>query len=194
MQRSIYALVCSHRLTLYLLLSSLLNLPIAAAPVTRIDGRFLATAYAQSGITASGVHTQNHVVAADPDILPVGSIIKIRHAGRYSGEYVVADTGEKVLGRHLDIYVPSVRECKKFGKRHVRIKVVSLGAGTHEDTKQAVEVVKHDVQKDVSKGVVGNAANEADWRKQGGPVAAAVGATPTQSATPKSPASSEGPP
>src|SRR5581483_11566044 len=80
-----------------------------------VNGTFIATAYSQQGITASGQHTHRHVVAADPAILPIGSRIKIRKAGRYSGEYVVADTGLKVEGRKLDIYMPSTELCKKFG-------------------------------------------------------------------------------
>src|SRR3954449_9306241 len=83
-----------------------------AAPVP--NGTYRATAYAQSGVTASGELTHRHVVAADPDVLPIGSRIKIRRAGRYSGEYVVADTGAKIQGRRLDIYMPSEAACKKF--------------------------------------------------------------------------------
>ncbi len=68
------------------------------------NGSYVATAYAVSGITASGEWTHRHVVAADPDVIPIGSRIKIRRAGRYSGEYVVADTGAKIQGRKLDIF------------------------------------------------------------------------------------------
>ncbi len=96
----------------------------------------------------------------------MGSVIKIKHAGRYSGEYVVADTGEKIVGRKLDIYIPSTVEAKKFGKKRVSVKVVQLGNGTHEDAKEAVQQVRKDVKDDVSKGVVGNAATEADRVKQ----------------------------
>ena len=127
------------------------------------NGKYLATAYNQRGLTASGVPAQSHVVAADPDILPIGTRIKIRHAGRYSGEYVVADTGEKIEGRHVDIFIPNQAACRKFGKKTVRIQVVQLGAGTREDTKQAQHAVKEDVKQDLAKKVVGNAATEADW-------------------------------
>jgi 3D (Asp-Asp-Asp) domain-containing protein len=101
------------------------------------NGRYVATAYSQSGITASGVPTERHIVAADPSILPIGSRIRIRHAGRYSGEYVVADTGEKIDGRRLDIYIPSAAACRKFGRKTVRVRVIQIGDGTHDSTKQA---------------------------------------------------------
>jgi len=149
------------------------------APKPNLNGRYIATAYSQTGTTKSGLYTHDHVIAADPTILPVGSRIKVRHAGRYSGEYVVADTGQKIVGRKLDIYIPNTKECMRFGKRRVKVTVIELGDGTHEGTKQADEAVKQDVKQDVSKGVVGNAATERDWVKQGAPVAAAVGASAT---------------
>ena len=125
------------------------------------------------------------MVAADPAVLPIGTRIKIKGAGRYSGEYVVADTGAKVEGRRLDLYVPSTLECKKFGVKRVNVKVLEMGAGTHEAAKEADQAVKQDVKQDVSKGVVGNAATEHDWATQGAPVAKAVkeGGTPADAAT-----------
>jgi 3D (Asp-Asp-Asp) domain-containing protein len=108
----------------------------------QLNGTYIATAYDVSGITASGVYTQKHVVAADPNILPIGTIIRVRSAGPYSGEYVVADTGEKIVGRKLDIYLPSPAACKEFGVKPVRVRVISLGQGTHQDAKEALKEVK----------------------------------------------------
>lgn len=45
-------------------------------------------------------------------------------AGRYSGLYVVNDTGPKIAGAHIDIYIPSRLEAKRFGKRRVRLRVL----------------------------------------------------------------------
>ena len=128
-----------------------------------LNGTYVATAYAQKGITASGEYVHRHVVAADPDVLPLGTRIKVRHAGRYSGEYVVADTGDKIVGRRLDIYLPSEIACKKFGVKRVRVRVIQLGDNTRASTQQATQQVKQDVQKDLQKNTVGNAATEADW-------------------------------
>jgi 3D (Asp-Asp-Asp) domain-containing protein len=161
------------------------GLPGLASPAApRLNGRYVATAYSQTGITASGQWTHRHVVAADPAVLPIGTRIKITRAGRYSGEYVVADTGAKVEGRRLDLYVPSTPECKKFGVKRVSVRILELGDGTHQTAKQADQVVKQDVKQDVAKGVVGNAATEHDWNTQGAPVAKAVkeGGTPADAA------------
>lgn len=154
------------------------------ADARRLNGRYLATAYSQTGITASGEWTHRHVVAADADLLPIGTRVKIKHAGKYSGEYVVADTGAKVQGRHLDLYVPSTAECKKFGKRRVSVQVLEVGEGTKQAAKQADKVVQQEVKQDVAKGVVGNAATEHDWATKGAPVAKAVkeGGTPADAA------------
>ena len=141
-----------------------LCLPLFAAN-PQLNGAYRATAYNTAGITASGEWTHRHVVAADPDLLPIGSRIKIRPAGRYSGEYVVADTGAKIQGRRLDIYMPGQRPCKKFGTRIVKVKLISMGDGTHEAAKQADQAVKADVAKDINKNIVGNAATQEDWIK-----------------------------
>jgi 3D (Asp-Asp-Asp) domain-containing protein len=150
-------------------LTNLLTVTALCLPSTaagpQLNGTYRATAYNTAGITASGEWTHRHVVAADPDLLPIGSRIKIRRAGRYSGEYVVADTGAKIQGRRLDIYMPGEQVCRKFGTRLVRVKVISVGDGTHEAAKQADQAVKADVAKDINKNVVGNAATEEDWTK-----------------------------
>jgi len=66
------------------------------------------------------------IIAADPRFLPLGSRVRLE-AGTYSGEYVVADTGTMVRGRRIDIWTPTSREAMRFGKRLVRLTVLSLG-------------------------------------------------------------------
>ena len=160
-------------------------------PQQRTDTHYVATAYSQWGTTASGQPTHRHVVAADPTLLPLGSRIKVSHAGRYSGEYVVADTGRKIEGRKLDIYIPNTRACRKFGKRRVKVRVLQVGDGTQATTKQADQQVKADVSKDVQKDVVGNAATEDDWAAKN---RAAKGSGTTTGASPANPASPTNPP
>lgn len=164
-------------LTLFALAGSL---GAASKGSARKDGRYMATAYSVTGITASGEWTHRHVIAADPDILPIGSRVKVTRAGKYSGEYVVADTGAKIQGRRLDIYMPNEPECKRFGVKPVKIKVIQLGDGTREAVKQADQTVKKEVARDVAKGTVGNAATQVDWVQKGQPVAEAVKAAADQ--------------
>lgn len=88
---------------------------------------FEATAYTQRSATASGVKSQRGVVAADPRILPLGTEIQVSNAGRYSGIYVVADTGPRIQGRHIDLFIRNPQHAKKFGRKIVKVKVLHWG-------------------------------------------------------------------
>ena len=57
-------------------------------------------------------------------MLPLGSTVKITGAGPYSGHYTVADTGKRIRGRQIDVFMPSQREAKQFGRRKLRIALV----------------------------------------------------------------------
>jgi hypothetical protein len=41
--------------------------------------------------------------------------------------YVVTDTGPKVKGRHIDIYLPSATAARRFGRRIVTVRVLTYG-------------------------------------------------------------------
>lgn len=84
---------------------------------------FHATAYCLKGRTASGIYTRPGVIAADPSVLPLGTVVHLR-AGRYTGTYTVMDTGGRIKGRRVDVYVPTYREAIQFGRRQVKIKVI----------------------------------------------------------------------
>ncbi|HEY7914839.1 MAG TPA: 3D domain-containing protein [Blastocatellia bacterium] len=85
---------------------------------------FHATAYCLKGITASGAPVRPGIIAADPRVLPLGTVVHIR-AGKYTGTYTVLDTGSRIKGRVVDVYVPNYRAAKEFGRRQVKIKVIS---------------------------------------------------------------------
>jgi 3D (Asp-Asp-Asp) domain-containing protein len=86
---------------------------------------YVATAYSLRGRTASGRPVAKGLIAADPRHLPLGSRVRLE-AGPYSGEYLVADTGSLVRGRRIDIWTPSSREAMRFGRRTVKLTVLSL--------------------------------------------------------------------
>jgi hypothetical protein len=74
------------------------------------------------------VNVRTGIAAADPDLLPVGSVIQVERLGeRYSGIYTVMDTGPRVQGRHIDIYIWSCNEALALGRRSAQIKVLRLG-------------------------------------------------------------------
>lgn len=99
---------------------------LAPAPRPRNLAGFIATAYAIQGTTSSGVKVRRGIVAADPDVLPIGSIIRV-HSSQYSGIYTVLDTGASVQGRMIDIYVPTRAEALRFGSRRVKVEVLRHG-------------------------------------------------------------------
>jgi len=99
----------------------------ASTAVARAIQTYVATAYSLRGRTASGALVAKGLIAADPSILPLGSRVRL-DAGSYSGEYLVADTGGAVRGRHIDIWTSSSREAMRFGRRSVKLTVLSLGA------------------------------------------------------------------
>ena len=89
---------------------------------------FAATAYCKGTTTASGVVARTGVAAADPTLLPVGSVLNIGAGdARYNGVYTVMDTGPKVQGRVLDLYMWSCHEALKFGRKEVQVTVLRLG-------------------------------------------------------------------
>jgi 3D (Asp-Asp-Asp) domain-containing protein len=97
-------------------------------PVRAKRLKFTARAYAVEGATASGEETKaGRTVAADPDILPLGTRILVSGAGKYSGQYVVTDTGKHVKGRRIDIFMKSRQEAKRFGVRPVTVQILSRG-------------------------------------------------------------------
>jgi len=85
---------------------------------------FTATAYRLRGRTASGGGVRRGIIAADRRVLPIGTRVRLE-AGSYSGEYLVADTGGAVRGRKIDIWVPQTSEAMRFGRRPVRLTVLT---------------------------------------------------------------------
>src|SRR5215213_7329683 len=94
---------------------------------------FHATAYCLKGRTASGHYTRRGVIAADPRVLPLGTVVQIE-AGRYTGTYTVLDTGGRIKGRKIDVYVPTYDEARRFGRQRILIKV--LGRARKSDPAQ----------------------------------------------------------
>ncbi|HEY3039937.1 MAG TPA: 3D domain-containing protein [Pyrinomonadaceae bacterium] len=94
---------------------------------------YIATAYSLRGRTASGRMVSRGLIAADPLVLPLGSRVKLEHPG-YTGEYLVADTGGSIRGRRIDIWTPSASEAMRFGRRTVKLTVLSYGARRSKQT------------------------------------------------------------
>lgn len=89
---------------------------------------FEATAYCRGQITASGVAVRAGIAAADPKVLPIGSVIQLDQVDEaYKGIYTVLDTGPEIQGREVDLYIWNCDEAVRFGRRDVRLTVLRLG-------------------------------------------------------------------
>lgn len=110
----------------------------AAEPRDRL--RFTATAYCKGQTTQSGVAVRTGIAAADPDLLPVGSVIQIGNTLEdYAGIWTILDTGPKVHGRHVDLYVWSCHEALAFGRRAVQVSVLRLGWSPRNSTPSLIK-------------------------------------------------------
>jgi 3D (Asp-Asp-Asp) domain-containing protein len=87
---------------------------------------FEATAYCVTGITKSGAKVAPGHVAADPKVIPLGSMIYV-DSPLMGGVYQVLDTGDLVKGKIIDIFIPSHDNCIEFGRRAVKVQVLRYG-------------------------------------------------------------------
>ena len=101
--------------------------PAQVKPVVMEGETYSATAYSLRGRTASGQYVSRGLIAADPRWLPLGTRVRL-DAGVWSGEYVVADTGGAIKGRKIDIWTPTSREALRFGRRAVKLTILSRPA------------------------------------------------------------------
>jgi rare lipoprotein A len=124
-----------HLLAQMLLVCNLCLIPVSGSAVRRKPRvmRMRASAFSQaSSLTAAGTVAHSGIVAADPAILPLGSRIRITGAGVYNGVYTVTDTGGKIIGHRIDLYVHSAARARQFGKKMVRVQVLETGKGRQD--------------------------------------------------------------
>jgi 3D (Asp-Asp-Asp) domain-containing protein len=113
--------------------AELLDGVVKPMPGTRME--FEATAYCKGHTTASGVAVRSGVAAADPDLLPVGSVIQASFEHhQYDGVYTIMDTGPSVKGRLIDVYMWSCFDALRFGRQGVHIVVLRLGWNPKDTT------------------------------------------------------------
>jgi 3D (Asp-Asp-Asp) domain-containing protein len=89
----------------------------------------MATAYCLNGDTSTGTQARSGTVAADPRVLPMGTTIRV--TGLMSPRpqtFTVADTGPAVKGNEIDVFIDDCARAKKFGRRRVQVRVLTLGS------------------------------------------------------------------
>lgn len=88
--------------------------PTATPTPARLQalGLFKVTAYSLQGITRSGELVRPGVVATDPAVLPLGTVLTIEGL---PGVYSALDTGSGVRGRWLDVWMPTDTQAIQHG-------------------------------------------------------------------------------
>ena len=78
----------------------------------------LVTAYCLSGTTRRGRYVRPGIVAADRKLFPLSRYIELYAGEKYLGRFLIDDTGGKIRGAHIDVWVPTCREATVFGRQH----------------------------------------------------------------------------
>jgi 3D (Asp-Asp-Asp) domain-containing protein len=112
----------------------------APQPGSRL--RFTATSYCKGETTASGVVVRTGIAAADPALLPVGTVVRISTPdSRYDGIWTIMDTGPAVQGRIIDLYVWSCHDALRFGRRNIELEVLRLGWNPQNSNRGRVDTL-----------------------------------------------------
>lgn len=83
------------------------------------------TQYCLKGTTRRGRFVRPGIVAADPRIFPLARYVEVFMGKKYIGRYLVDDTGGNVIGATLDIWTPSCRQARRFGRQHGKAVLVA---------------------------------------------------------------------
>lgn len=76
------------------------------------------------GITASGIKVKKGIIAADWKVLKKGTKIEITVPKKYAGIYTVEDTGRRIKGNRIDLWVETEAEATAFGIQHLELIVL----------------------------------------------------------------------
>ena len=92
------------------------------------------TAYCLNGLTRRDHYTRQGIVAADPKVFPLGRYVEIYVGRNYYGRFLVDDTGSAIKGNILDIWTPTCREARIFGRTKGTAVLVPRPHGANADT------------------------------------------------------------
>lgn len=99
-----------------------LSQPAAPVPSALWDGTASVTMYTCVELggckrTASGIWPYEGVVAVDPHLIPLGSVVWIDGLG----SFLAADTGAAVRGSHVDVYVDDYGRARDWGVQYLHV-------------------------------------------------------------------------
>jgi 3D (Asp-Asp-Asp) domain-containing protein len=75
----------------------------------------LLTSYCLRGTTRRGRYVRPGIIAADPRFFPMARYVELYIGKEYYGRFLVDDTGRKIKGNHIDVWLPSCKDAITFG-------------------------------------------------------------------------------
>lgn len=67
--------------------------------------------------TRRGRYVRAGIVATDPKLFPLSRYLELYVGQRYMGRFLIDDTGLKIKGNKIDVWMPTCREARIFGRR-----------------------------------------------------------------------------
>ncbi|HEU4563527.1 MAG TPA: 3D domain-containing protein [Gemmatimonadaceae bacterium] len=83
------------------------------------------TAYCLRGFTRLGHEVREGIIAADPRVFPLGREVELFVGREHRGRFLVSDTGRKIKGRRIDVWMDSCRDAIRFGRRRGKALLVA---------------------------------------------------------------------
>ncbi len=78
----------------------------------------LLTSYCLGGTTRRGRYVRAGIIAADPKYFPLSRYVELYVGRKYYGRFLVDDTGRKIRGAHVDVWLSNCKDAKRFGVKH----------------------------------------------------------------------------
>lgn len=104
--------------------------------MTMLATHYTARCEGCSGITASGIDVTRtiyanglRVIAVDPRVIPLGSIVRVEYADGTTIKAIAADVGGAIKNRRIDVLVASENEAYRLGKQTVTVTILKDGKG-----------------------------------------------------------------
>lgn len=92
------------------------------------------TAYCLRGTTRRDHYVREGIVASDPKLFPLGRYLEIYVGREYYGRFLIDDTGGAIKQNKLDIWTPTCREARLFGRVKGTAVLVPRPRGADKDT------------------------------------------------------------
>jgi 3D (Asp-Asp-Asp) domain-containing protein len=92
------------------------------------------TAYCLKGLTRRDRYVRLGIVASDPKIFPLARYLEIYVGRKYFGRFLVDDTGKHIKGNRLDIWTPTCRDARLFGRQKGTAVLVPRPRDARRDT------------------------------------------------------------